>query len=555
MLQKILKIISQHKIITAIIIILIAGGGYFGYKSSKGKSQGTRYVTATVEKGTIITSVSGTGQISNSNQIDIKPKVSGDVVYIGAEDGQVVKNGELLVKIDDTDAQKAVRDAEINLETAQISLSQAENDLKKTYDDGFNEITNVFVDLPVIMTGLKDVLFDDSLGSTGSWNLDTYEYYIELYDSKKSSQYENNIYYTSYQEAKKLYEQNFNDYKSASRFSDQETIKSLINETYQTTQSVAEAVKNTHNLLQSYKKALIDQNLAVSSIVDAYISNLNSYITKTNSHLGNLLSYKNTIEVSIGSVPYSIRSEELSLEQKENDLSDAKEKLADYYIRAPFDGVIAEINVEKGDSISSATALATLITNQKIAEISLNEVDVAKVKVGQKATLTFDALEDVSITGKVLSIDTVGTVSQGVVSYGVKISLDTQNETVKPGMSVTADIITDSKQDVLIVPNNAVKSQGNSQYVEIIENPSEETKQKLSANNTSGISLSTTPKTQTVEIGLSNDTYTEITSGLTEGDIIIVSTVSSNSSTTTTTTKSSSNQGLLQGLEGGGGPR
>ena len=535
MISKILKLIIQHKVIAGICFLLIVIGSFLGYRALTGNKNTVRYVMAAVEKGTIITSVSGSGQVSVSNQIDIKPKVSGDVIYVGAKEGQEVKNGQLIVKIDDSDAQKAVRDAETNLETAQISLSQTEDDLKKTYDDGFNEITNVFLDLPSIMSGLKTILFSDSLGNTGSWNLDTYEHYVEPYYSKKSSLYENDIYYTSYQEAKKSYEQNFNDYKSASISSDQETIKSLINETYQTTQKVAEAVKNTYNLLQSYKKVLTDQNLTVSSTVDTYISNLNSYITKTNSHVDNLLSYKDTIEVSIGSVPYSIRTAKISVEQKESDLSDAKENLANYSIRAPFDGVISEIDVEKGDSVSSATILATLVTNQKIAEISLNEIDAAKVKVGQKATLTFDALEDVSITGKVLSIDTVGTVSQGVVSYGAKIYLDTQNEAVKPGMSVTADIITDAKQDVLIVPNSAVKSQGNSYYVELTE-------------AIGGV------RQQTVEIGLSNDTSTEIVSGLKEGDIVVTSTVSSNSSTATSTTKSSQNQGfqIMEGLEGGG---
>jgi HlyD family secretion protein len=550
MLQKIFKFISTHKIITAIIILLIVGGSYSGYKSLKNKSQVTRYVMAAVEKGTIIASVSGSGQISTSNQIDIKSKVSGDIVYVGAEEGQEVKNGQLILKIDDSDAQKAIRDAETNLETAQISLSQAKDDLKTTYEDGFNEVTNVFLDFPSIMSGLKDILFDDSLGNVGSWNLDTYEYYAEPYDNKKSYQYTNDIYYTSYQEAKKLYEQNFSDYKSVSVSSDQETIKSLIDETYQTTKSVAEAVKNTYNLLQSYKNALTDQNLTVNSTVDTYISNLNSYLTKTNSHLNNLLSYKNTIEVSIGSVPYSVRSAQISVKQKEDDLSEAKENLTNYYIRAPFDGVIAEINVEKSDSVSSATTLATLITKQKIAGITLNEVDAAKVKMGQKATLTFDALPDLTITGKVIEVDTVGTVSQGVVSYEVKIALDTQNETIKPSMSVTVDIITDAKQDVLVVPNNAVKSQGNSHYVEVIENPSEEIKQKLSTN-VSGMILPQTPKQQTVEIGLSNDTSTEIISGLKEGDIVVTSTISSNNSSSSSTTRSSSqNQIRIPGVGG-----
>ncbi len=167
--------------------MFIVIGSFLGYRALTGNKNTVRYVMAAVEKGTIITSVSGSGQVSVSNQIDIKPKVSGDVIYVGAKEGQEVKNGQLIVKIDDSDAQKAVRDAETNLETTQISPSQTEDDLKKTYDDGFNEITNVFLDLPNIMSGLKTILFSDSLGKTGNRNINNYEDSVKPYDRKKSS--------------------------------------------------------------------------------------------------------------------------------------------------------------------------------------------------------------------------------------------------------------------------------------------------------------------------------------------------------------------------------
>lgn len=137
-----------------------------------------------------------------------------------------------------------------------------------------------------------------------------------------------------------------------------------------------------------------------------------------------------------------------------------------------------------------------------------------------------------------------------MVSYGVEISFDTQDERIKPGMSVTADIITDSKQDILVLPNSAVKSQGNSKYVQLIENPTETEKQSLTSK--SGVVLKEAPKIQTVETGLSNDSYIEITSSLKEGDIVVSSTVSSNSSTSTSA-KTSQDQGF-QIMNVGGGP-
>jgi len=215
------------------------------------------------------------------------------------------------------------------------------------------------------------------------------------------------------------------------------------------------------------------------------------------------------------------------LQQRRNAVADARANLANYTIRAPFDGVLAKVSVQKGDSVSAGTAAATMITNQQTVEISLNEVDLSKVKVGQKVNLTFDAVADLNITGAVADIDAIGTVSQGVVTYNVKISLDTQDERVKPGMSVSASIITDIKQDVLMVQSSAIKGSGEDQYVEM-PNTAVDASQ---LNQNSGIMLDGV-KRQVVTIGISNDTQTEIVSGLNENDQYISRTISSAKTTT-----------------------
>jgi multidrug efflux pump subunit AcrA (membrane-fusion protein) len=174
----------------------------------------------------------------------------------------------------------------------------------------------------------------------------------------------------------------------------------------------------------------------------------------------------------------------------------------------------------------------------QMAEISLNEVDVAKVAIGQKVTLTFDAIEGLSLTGVVSEIDTIGTVTQGVVTYNVKIAFDTQDERVKGGMSVNASIITNVKADTLVVPNSAVKTQGTGHYVEIFDPPIATT-----SGNQGTVSKVAPHKVQ-VEIGLANDTSTEITSGLKEGEQVVTKT------TTTTAVKTAA-----PSLIGGGSSR
>lgn len=539
MIKKILKIISKRKIASGIIAVIIIIGGYFGFKSFSGGANEVRYVLASVEKGTLITSISGSGQVSVLDQADIKSKIDGNVTKVAVENGQEVKKGDILVQIDNIDALKAVRDAEIDLENAKISLSQAntseqndESDLSKSYEQSFNSITEAFLDFPNIMSGLRDVLFGIAIDNS-HWNIDVYKTYNQ-------QELGNNLYYDSYHATKSSYEKNLADYKATDRYSDRDKIYSLIEETYQTSKDFSESLRNTANLVQSYRDDLIKQNLYVNPVIDTYISNLNTYIGQTNKHIVDLYSAKQTIEENGTADPSSVRSKELSVEQKQGALSDKREKLADYSIRASFDGVIAKINVNLGDPVAS-TVVATLITKKRIAEISLNEVDVAKVKIGQKANLTFDAVPGLTITGEVAEVDAMGTVSQGVVSYNVKIVFDTQDERVKPGMSVSASIITDVKQDALIIPSSAIKSSGQTQYV---ETPGEKVTLTAAAS-AAGIKLTASPNQQEVQTGLSNDSSIEVTSGLKEGDQVIIRTINSKSSSSSSTAPS-----LLQSVGG-----
>ena len=219
------------------------------------------------------------------------------------------------------------------------------------------------------------------------------------------------------------------------------------------------------------------------------------------------------------------------IDSAEAQLESALNNLNSSLIRAPFSGIIAAINVQKGDQASPSSSVATLITRQKIAQISLNEVDATKVKIGQKATLIFDAIPGLTLTGKVSDIDTIGTVNQNVVNYKLKILLDTDDDLVKPGMSVSTKIIIDSKSDILIVPNTAVKlNRDQSHYIETLEN--------------------NLPVKRTVEVGLVSDSETEISGDIKEGDQAVTQTIDPNkTSSTTTSTRTNS----ILNLGGGGG--
>lgn len=563
--MKMKKLFSRKIII--IVSIGIIGLGYWGYNRYTSTDGETRYILATVQKGAIISSISGTGQVSAENQVDIKSKVSGDVVYIGAENGQTVKAGALIAQIDARDAEIALESAKITLEKllkpadtssilqtknvladAKLSNTKATDDLAKAYDDGFNTVSNAFLDIPDVTTGLNDILnsYQSGNGYLNDTNVRSYGNTAMDYRDEAVSAY----FY-----AKNKYDTNLDHYKNLTRTSLTSDIESLIVETYSTVKNIADAIKNSKNAFDYIKS----QQASQRSDSTAVQNNLNSWTSKINTHLLNLLSiknsienYKNTIESSTrdiaqktealkkliaGADSLDIRSQELIVKQKEYSYQD-------YFIKAPFSGSIAKINIKKTDNVSNGTNIATLVTKQKIADISLNEIDAAKITLGQKVTITFDAIENFSVTGKVIEIDLVGTVDQGVVTYNVKIGFDTQDDRVKSGMSVSAEIITDTKTDALVVPNSAIKSEKGMKYVEMFDH-------KFTREQAiQGVTSITAPRRQVIEIGISNDTSTEIISGREEGDQVISRMIKTNSTQPQTGQQSSGVS--IPGLPSGG---
>ncbi|MEK9165617.1 MAG: HlyD family efflux transporter periplasmic adaptor subunit, partial [Patescibacteria group bacterium] len=629
--------------------------------------------------------VSGTGQTTVSNQMDITPKASGDVIYVGVKNGQEVKAGALIAQIDSRDAEKTIRDAEIALETAKLelekllnppdeldmlqaesavaaakknleklitpsasTLAQAENslisakdsltklkftqetnyqntldakqkaedNLKKGYEDSFNAIANAFLDLPTIITELKDILYSEEIAESES---SVYRYSDNLtalintvvYDDRYELEKFINSAESNYKTARARYDENLANYKQTSRYSDKDAIEMLLKETTETVRAMAETVKNETSMLDYWVDYCSRKDMRVFSKVTEYQSDIKSYTSKTSSHLSSLLSQERSLEddkeailnaeknikeleqnqpldlaaaertvqekkdalvklknpepydidaaeiavkekklalqdLKNGADELDIRAKKITVQQKQDALTATQQNLADYYIRAPFNGIIASVNIKKGDSVSSS-AIATLITKQKIAEITLNEIDITKVKSGQKANITFDAVPDLNITGQVAEVDTLGTTTQGVVNYGVKIAFDAQDERIKPGMSLSVSIIIDAKTDTLLVPNSAVKGQGNASYVEVLSTGQTEPTEPNSAEaKILGDNINSLPRRQPVTIGLSNDTMTEIISGLNEGNQVVTQTTTSTSAQNQSQQNSGFNPGMMR---------
>lgn len=566
---KIKKLLLKHKVVFLIVLLLIGVSAFFINKQTIAQNNETKTITQEVKLGNIDVSISGAGQISSLDEIQIKSEVSGKIIYSNIILGKEVKRGNLLFQIDDSNALKELRSAELSLESALLSLEKtkagaselvllqaensliqaketkekAESNLIKSYEDSFNTISNTFLDLPTLMTGLKDIIFGYEASVNGVQ--ENYNYYASIagfYDNR-SFQYKDEIY-NKYQSIKLSYDANINSYKETNRYSKEEDIEKLIDETYETTKAIADLIKSTINLIDFYKYTLINYNINYLTIANTHLSSLSNYTGKTNSHLSNLLSANNNIknykesiisaertiiekelaltDLKNNSNDLEIRTQQLAVEEKENNIKELRDNLSKYYLYAPFDGTITNVNFVKGDTINSGTSVASLITKTNVANINLNEIDIVKVKLGQKTFITFDAIDNLIVEGVVSYIDATGTVNQGVVSYNVKISFDSKDERIKPGMSMSASINIESANNVLVVSSNSIKTQPNGKFIDVLLDDG-------------------TTERKKVETGISNDILIEIKSGLKEGEKILIGQTTNNTNTQNINTNRNTN--------------
>jgi macrolide-specific efflux system membrane fusion protein len=407
-------------IIIACIGFLLWGGTKLTAKSSAGK---TTYQTATAEKGTLVVSVSASGQVSSANNATVTTQTSGVVSKIFVQNGQAVKSGDPIAEVE-LDMEGKQRSAQ-----AYASYLSAKNNLENANTAYYN------------------------LQSELLTNWKTY------YDLAQNSTYTN-----------------------------------------------PDGSPNTQQREQV------------------------SFMTTNNDWLTAEAKYKTQQNVVL---------------QAQTALSSAwaSYQQSSPTIYAPISGTLSGLSLQVGSVLNAQTSTSGSSTSQKIASIqtnanpmvvvNLSEIDVSKVTIGNKATVTLDAFAEKTFTGKIVSIDTTGTVSSGVTTYPAYIAFDTAVSGVLSNMGADAKIITSVKADIIMVPNAAVQTTDGAKSIRVMKNG--------------------TPTSVAVETGVSNDTSTEIVSGINEGDTVVTSVITPKTGTTTTTTTSPFSVFGGGGRTGGGG--
>ena len=401
-----------------------------------------------------------------------------------------------------------------------VAKANAENALSASYTNTINNIDYSYSNFATMIDGFRTILYlsdnilpQDITGNTTTdanlidintiWNVETPKYWQDilssgLFDNETDrSNLENlvKIATSDYKKAKYNYDNVINEYRQISKYSSNETIENFLQKTIMLSESISQSSRSLNNLYDFWIDYNNTRKRTLYYNITAYNTRLKTYNTTVNTIINNLVSSKsgaygidtsktnlqNTIlnietleknqpldlksltsnveNIKSGTNKIDIKLQQNMVVQRMNTLNDAINNLEDYNIVAPFDGVVGTINLDAGDFVVNSMSLVKVVSNTKIANISINESDSVNVKIGQKVELTFDAIDSLRINGEIVEIDELPTADQtGVVNYSVKISFDDKNDKkIKPGMNIYAKIILETKDSVYSVKTTGIQ--------------------------------------------------------------------------------------------------
>jgi HlyD family secretion protein len=543
-MKKLIHKIKWRKLIKFIIIIAVLGtAGYLGYQKFFAKENVpantvASYTVSKVETRTIQNVLSSSGTIEPLNTYDVTALVQGTVISADFEEGDYVEEGQVLYQIS-TDT------LDNEVETAQTKVTRAEKELakaKENYSDAVDSLAEAKSD------------YNEAKEKNGSTKVKATEtgviktLYVKEGDTLQKGAQIAEVYDNSYM----LLTVPFNSSEvkdslvgkaAVVTISDSfETLDGEVTEVSsidqalsgnQLVRNVTIKVKNPGGITETTKATAAIGNLysagdgsfsvltntVMSSSISGEIDSLSIkagskvtegdvIITLTQDSVDDQLSnYVNAVEnaqKTVDSASESIESAEESLEDAQTALDDTIDSKTDYSITAPISGEIIRKDTLAGDTIKSSAMSSTLCVIYDLSAVTfsmyVDELDVLSVKEGQEVEVTADALEGVTFTGVVTNVSLESTASSGVTQYPVTVRIDEVGDLL-PGMNVTGNIIIEEAENCLAIPSDALQ-RGNVVYVK------DDSVTEAQGNVPAGF------KEVTVETGITDGDYVQITSGL-----------------------------------------
>ena len=484
------------------VVCVAVLGGWFILRPDKAQDTNVdvSYVQTTPEKRDLSNSLSGTGTLNPANTYNVKSLVAGKVLTSTIEEGDIVEEGTVLYTVD-------ASDATTKAEQASITLQQAQRSYDKTVDRQY-----VRAEVAGVVATLKVAKGDEVTSG---------QEVAVIRDSSKM------VLHLEFPAA------------DAAAFSVGQSAEVTLDGTFETLTGTVTAVTGTDTLstgnLLTRTVTITVRNAGGLTTAQAATATINGVsciaakcfeyqaertlttlaagtVTAINVQEGGAVNKDDIVlQISGEDLTEAIQSAAETLRSAELNMDNLQEAMNNYTVTSPISGTIIEKNAKAGDALTAGADLCTIYDlSYLVMVINVDELQVSDVSVGQSVQVTADAVPDKTYTGTVTRVSMKGSSNGGTTTYPVTVRID-ETEGLRPGMNANAEIVIAEAGNALAVPNAAIVRGG---YVLV-------TKDSPSAANADPDM--TAPEGYVyvpVKIGVSDDDYTQIISGVTGNDTV-----------------------------------
>ena len=483
-------------------------GGWFILRPDRAQDANVdvNYVQTTPEKRDLSNSLSGTGTLNPANTYNVKSLVAGKVLTSTIEEGDIVEEGTVLYTVD-------ASDATTKAEQASITLQQAQRSYDKTVDRQY-----VRAEVAGVVATLKVAKGDEVTSG---------QEVAVIRDSSKM------VLHLEFPAA------------DAAAFSVGQSAEVTLDGTFETLTGTVTAVTGTDALstgnLLTRTVTITVRNAGGLTTAQAATATINGVsciaakcfeyqaertlttlaagtVTAINVQEGGAVNKDDIVlQISGEDLTEAIQSAAETLRSAELNMDNLQEAMNNYTVTSPISGTIIEKNAKAGDALTAGADLCTIYDlSYLVMVINVDELQVSDVSVGQSVQVTADAVPDKTYTGTVTRVSMKGSSNGGTTTYPVTVRID-ETEGLRPGMNANAEIVIAEAKNALAVPNAAIVRGG---YVLVTK------KSPSAANAVEDMDAPEGYVYVKVETGVSDDSYTQIKSGLQEDDTVAYDTSS-----------------------------
>ena len=490
--------------------------------------------TATVSRGTVRSAVTGTGSVVPAQQVNVGFRSAGQLTEVDVKVGDHVSKGQVLAKIDTRALQIALDQADANLQTAQANLAntvngtallQAQHALdiaRSSYNDTQNQVNLTNSQDQATLAADQAQLNSDTaqfnVDNTALQNNANYKF-----DQQQLTTDQNNL---AAAETKYTNDGCFNTPQPPVCGSDGTAVT---NDRAAVSADQGRVNADTAAVNADQAKVSADQAKVNADNTKVALDQLNGQ-RSLNQAANSITSAQDSLNSQTASRPSTIASQQAAVQNAQSAVDTAQLNLDGATLSAPMEGVINSLSGQVGEfvsasggttaqapgttapvpstssgSSSSAGSAFAVISNDQAFQVVVPfaEADAGRVAAGQVATVSFDAVQGLTIQSHVLATAATATVVSNVVNYNATMTLEQSDRRVKSGQTANVTVVVAQASNVLVVPNSAITRIGSRAFVTLLEAGGKQVR---------------TP----VTLGVAGDTNTEVTNGVKDGDKVVL---------------------------------